>query len=333
MFSHKQDSELNDIIEGFQMFASDEGGLINPNDLKEIMETMNMAEKNPYIYNIILDLCSNPEIQEKGGIEASDFISLLDQGINDTSTTEGIHNIFSVFSNPSTNTVPLQIFSQIAGEDNSVEGGEDIKNLISKPEMNGKELNFDEFHDIVKTETPKQNPNERPLYIKKSSSREGYSNNLKNKFNNKKNNDDSINNNNDFNNINNNMGSKNSSERNSSRYSYQNKRSPNIEENNNNNYKYTKGLPKKSFPLNANNNDNNNLDYNNQKDEGAIKRKVYRHNRGSNQDKDNENDYNYDEEIIENIKNIEENNSGEKSDRAERRYHRRYRETKPSYKK
>ena len=42
MFSHKQDSELNDIIEGFKMFASDEGGLINPNELKEIMETMNM---------------------------------------------------------------------------------------------------------------------------------------------------------------------------------------------------------------------------------------------------------------------------------------------------
>ena len=41
MFSHKQDSDLNDIIEGFNMF-SDEGGLINPNELKEIMETMNM---------------------------------------------------------------------------------------------------------------------------------------------------------------------------------------------------------------------------------------------------------------------------------------------------
>ena len=330
MFSHKQDSELNDLIEGFQMFASDNGGLINPNEFKEIMETMNMDEKNPFLYNTILDLCSNPEIQEKGGIEAADFISLLDQGINDTSTTEGIHNIFSIFSNTTTNTVPLQIFSQIVGDDNSIDGSEDIKKLISKPEINGKELDYDEFHDIIKTETPKQSPNEKPLYIKKSSAREGYSNNIKNKINNKRNNDDITNNNKDFTNINN-MESKNSSERNSSRYSYQNKRSPIIEENNNNNYKYTKVFPKKSFPSNTNNNDMNNLDDNNQKDEGTIKRKIYRHNRGSKQN--DEIDNNYNEEIIENNKNREENNSGEKSDRAERRYHRRYREIKSSYKK
>ena len=124
---------------------------------------------------------------------------------------------------------------------------------------------------------------------------------------------------------------KNSSERNSSRYSYQNKRSPMIEENNNNIYKYTKVFPKKTFSSNSNNNDMNNLDDSNQKDEGTIKRKVYRHNRGSKQN--DEIDNNYNEEIIENNKNREENNSGEKSDRAERRYHRRYRETKPSYKK
>ena len=330
MFSHKQNSELNDIIEGFKMFSSDERGLINPNELKEIMEIMNMDEKNPFIYNIILDLCSNPEIQEKGGIEAEDFISLLDQGINDTSTTDGINNIFSIFSNTSTNTVPLQIFSQIAGGDNSIDGSEDIKKLISKPEINGKELDFDEFHDIVKTETSKQSLNEKPLYIKKSSAREGFSNNIKNKFNNKRNNDDIANNNKDFNNINS-IESKNSSERNSSKYSYQNKRSPIIEDNNNNNYKYTKVLPKKSFPLNSNNNDKNDLDDSNQKDDVAIERKVYRYNRGSKRNDEIYNNYN--EEIIENIKNIEENNSGEKSDRAERRYHRRYREIKSSYKK
>ena len=44
--SDNHHSELNDIIEGFQMFSSDTDGLINPNELKEIMEIMNMNEKN-----------------------------------------------------------------------------------------------------------------------------------------------------------------------------------------------------------------------------------------------------------------------------------------------
>ena len=66
--SYRQDSELNDIIEGFQMLASDNEGLVNPNELKEIMETMNMHEKNPFLYNIILNLCSDQETLQKGGI-------------------------------------------------------------------------------------------------------------------------------------------------------------------------------------------------------------------------------------------------------------------------
>ena len=78
------------------MLASDTDGLVNPNDLKEIMETMNMHEKNPFIYNIILNLCSDQETQQKGGIEAGDFISLLDQELNDTSSSGGLQKIFSV---------------------------------------------------------------------------------------------------------------------------------------------------------------------------------------------------------------------------------------------
>ncbi|MBQ2529592.1 MAG: hypothetical protein II547_05005, partial [Treponema sp.] len=46
--------------------ASDTDGLVNPNDLKEIMETMNMHEKNPFLYNIILNLCSDQETLQKG---------------------------------------------------------------------------------------------------------------------------------------------------------------------------------------------------------------------------------------------------------------------------
>ena len=60
-----QDSELNEIIEGFQILGSDSGGLVNPNELKEIMDIMNMGEKNPYIYDIILALCQMKKLNKK----------------------------------------------------------------------------------------------------------------------------------------------------------------------------------------------------------------------------------------------------------------------------
>ena len=48
-----QDSELKEIIEGFNLFGSETEGLINPKEVKEIMDIMNMNEKSPFLYNII----------------------------------------------------------------------------------------------------------------------------------------------------------------------------------------------------------------------------------------------------------------------------------------
>ena len=386
--SYKEDSELNDIIEGFKMLASDTDGLVNPNDLKEIMETMNMHEKNPFIYNIILNLCSDQETQQKGGIEAGDFISLLDQELNDTSSSGGLQKIFSVFSDKNTNTIPLSVFSQIIGGD--TQGDEDlekIKKLISKPEINGKELNFNEFHEIIKTETPKQSFHENIIYKKKSSSLEGrdkYNNNRNNK--NNENNSVEINfnnntiNNNNFNN-NNIQDSIGSSEKNIEKYSFSNKKSPIAnEENNNYKYSYKKVKKEKIYPNdnsynnqinydidnfnddNTNNFDNsdNNFHNNNvqeEKEEVITTKKKYRHmrisknkeeindNENDDIDEDNRqtdmsyknnnklnkrrfNDIDYEEKNEKTRK--ENNNDEEKTDIKEKRYHRRYRETKTS---
>ena len=311
---NKQDSELNDIIEGFQMMGSDNGGLVNPNEFKEIMDIMNMSEKNPFIYNIILSLCSDEETQNKGGIEASEFIALLDQELNDTSSTEGLEKIFTVFSNPSTNTIPLSTFSQIASGERD-QNETTIKKLISKPEINGKEINFEEFHDIVKTETPRQSMHDNIIYKKKQSSNnknysdeninnkalENNGNNTKINYNNKK-----INNNNNYNSYYNNTNQRDSIE----------SGDKNNEVNNNNNdknmkYSYKKPRPEKSMYTDNNNNINiqgeinNNLDidkdvntfdnpkkYNNnvnEEEEVVSTKKKYRHKRRSNnQDSENE---------------------------------------------
>ena len=159
---NKQDSELNDIIEGFQIMGSDTGGLVNPIEMKEIMDIMNMSEKNPFIYNIITSLCSDKEVQEKGGIEVSDFISLLDQNLEDAST-ENFQKFFSIFSTPGTNKIPLPTFSQICGDKGTSVEEEKLKKLILKPEIKGKELNYNEFVDIMNMGVPNENLEENNI--------------------------------------------------------------------------------------------------------------------------------------------------------------------------
>ena len=321
----KNDPELNEIKEGFQILGADSGGLVNPNEFKEIMDIMNMSEKNPYIYNIILALCSDEETQQKGGIEANDFISLLEQNLEDTSSKGGIQNIFSVFSNSSTNKIPLPIFSQIVGNGEEFgEDGEKLKKLITKPEINAKELTFNEFQDIVKTDTPRQSMNENIIYKKKSSS-----NNQKYKYNEVKNidgddinniginfNNNAINNNNNFDGTNL-RDSLDSPEKNIEKYNYRNNDSPNDKEdynNRNQQYDYRNNKQEKIYinnNINNNNRNNNDEDYDNDNDiknfdnfnidkeqkneEVAIPKKKYRHMRKS-KNKDSSKDKFEDEE-------------------------------------
>ena len=141
--SNNNDSEMKEIIEGFNLFGSETEGLINPIEVKEIMDIMNMGEKNLFLYNIINNLCSDEEIQQNGGINAEDFISLLNQELDDISSIEGLQKIFSIFSDANSNKISLPIFSQIINQNNNLDLGkdeEDIKKLISKPDITGKEM-------------------------------------------------------------------------------------------------------------------------------------------------------------------------------------------------
>lgn len=177
------------------MMGSETGGLINPKELKEIMEIMNMEEKNPFLYNIIEKLCNDPKVEKKGGIEAEDFISQLDNGLNDSSSMEGLYNLFTVFFNPITSKIPITTFSQIAKSIGDDEEEEKIKYLTNKAQLGDKELNFNEFNEIIPLESPKRQ-NEKMIYKKKSSKMDGResfhkinkSNNVYNKVNNKANN-------------------------------------------------------------------------------------------------------------------------------------------------
>ena len=187
------------------MFTSDQNGLVNPKELKEIMEIMNIDGKNPFLYNIINNICSDSNITQKGGIDVDDFISLLDQELSNTSSIEGLRNIFESLCNPSSNTISLQQISQI--EKNNEEN-EIMKKLLSRPEISEKEIDFSEFKNIMEINRDNKNKkiskikNEK-VYKKKISIGDGREN-FKNINNNKKSNKNE--NNNYYDNDNNNAG-------------------------------------------------------------------------------------------------------------------------------
>ena len=173
--SDKQESELYDIIQGFQMFSSDNNGIINPNEIKEIMEIMNMDKQNPFIYNVINQLCTYCNKNNKEGIGPNDFISLLDQELDNTSIN-GLQNIYTALSSPSTNTISLQNISNIYKNMNN---DDKINNIFSKLEINWKEINYKEFIEFMKKEEDNKGKNRNEENDKKRKIIEENNKNLK----------------------------------------------------------------------------------------------------------------------------------------------------------
>ena len=294
--SDNNDSELNDIKEGFKLFGSETNAIINPAEFKEIMELMNMNEKSPFLYNIVTKLCLNEEIQQKGGINAEEFISLLDQELDDTSTLEGLQNIFSIFSDNDNTKMSLPIISQLLNQEKDLgleQDEEKIKKLFSRQEISGKKIDFDEFKDIMNTKNEKINK----IFIKETSNNSNNKNsysyensqiNNNNNLNNIKFHDSNINNKiKDENNLDNNINEINNEE---------------INKNNNEELKSDDKI--------------NNFDSSNQENKLNKTKKRYRY-----MNKSSDNSQEKEEKEIN-------NKEDEKIDKTEKRYHRRYREAK-----
>ena len=301
--SDNNDSELNDIKEGFKLFGSETNAIINPAEFKEIMELMNMNEKSPFLYNIVTKLCLNEEIQQKGGINAEEFISLLDQELDDTSTLEGLQNIFSIFSDNDNTKMSLPIISQLLNQEKDLgleQDEEKIKKLFSRQEISGKKIDFDEFKDIMNTKNGKTNK----IFIKETSNNSNNKNSYLYE-------NSQINNNINLDNIkfhDSNINNKIKEENNLDN----NINEINNEEINNNNNEELKSDDKINNKINK----NENFDSSNQENKLNKTKKRYRY-----MNKSSDNSQEKEEKEIN-------NKEDEKIDKTEKRYHRRYREAK-----
>ena len=157
---YNQEEDLKEIKEGFEMFDVENKGQIDPLELKETMEEMNLKEKNPFIYDIISSFCSDKNIRSKGGLSSEDFISYLQNEMSDAKGKKGIKTIFNVFSDLD-NKIPMTTFYQTAREVGDEEGGAEIRDLVEKSKTGGKEIDFDEFYDIMSNQVPKEKNNSK----------------------------------------------------------------------------------------------------------------------------------------------------------------------------
>ena len=153
-------------------------GIINPAELLEAMDAMNMKEKNPFIYEIIESLNAEKEIRKKGGVELEELVAYVYNKVNDTETNIGLRQIHEVINDRDTDTISMATFYDLARNYGDQLTEDEIRILLEKTQMGGSNLTFDEFYTIMKgavkdnsnkniNRSSYMNKNNNEVYIKK----------------------------------------------------------------------------------------------------------------------------------------------------------------------
>ena len=180
-----EEDDLEEIRKGFDMFDVNGTGIIDPEELLEVMDSMNLKEKNPFIYEMIESLSQEKEFKKKGGVQLDELVNYVYNKVNDTESNVGIRQIYDVINDRDTDTVAMSTFYTLARDYGDQLSEDEIRELLEKTQMGGNELNFDEFYTIMKgykkTEDRDDNMSSHKssyrnkhneVYVKKSSNNE-----------------------------------------------------------------------------------------------------------------------------------------------------------------
>ena len=134
------------------MFDVNGTGKIIPLEVKEAMDSMNMKEKNPFIYEVIESLCSEKEYRNNDGISIEDLVNYVYDKVNDNETNMGLRQLFDALKDPESDTISMSTFIRLAkdyGDDEGISEDE-LRYLLEKTQLGGDELTFEEFYTIMK---------------------------------------------------------------------------------------------------------------------------------------------------------------------------------------
>ena len=145
--------EKRDILNGLEFFVSSEDpNLVNPKEIKDLMDKLELRDKMPFIYNLISDLCRS----RKRGLTKDEFIQYLEEKMFDSESREGIRTLYNVFTDCS-EPLPMTNFCRTARQLGDNEKDQELKELLENADMTGKELTYEEFYDIMKSEGGNEN--------------------------------------------------------------------------------------------------------------------------------------------------------------------------------
>ena len=141
-----------EIKNNFESFDPNNRGIIETQELNDFINSINSKKKNPFIYNSIKSLTALKKQENEEGISSEEYISFIDDKLNDDKSNEGLKNLFNVFCDGNTGNISWNTFPLIARELGNNEIADKLLKIIKQSKMYTKELNFKEFFELMNNE-------------------------------------------------------------------------------------------------------------------------------------------------------------------------------------
>ena len=141
-----------EIKNNFESFDPNNRGIIETQELNDFINSINSKKKNPFIYNSIKSLTALKKQENEEGISSEEYISFIDNKLNDDKSNEGLKNLFNVFCDGNTGNISWNTFPLIARELGNNEIADKLLKIIKQSKMYTKELNFKEFFELMNNE-------------------------------------------------------------------------------------------------------------------------------------------------------------------------------------
>ena len=150
----------DEIKSSFKLYNDNKKDVIQTkqfNDFINIVDVKN--KKNKFMNDSIKTLIASKQEEKDENISSDEYISYIENKLNNGKANNELKNIFNVFCDSQTEKISWNSFPLIAKELGNNELSNNLFNLIKQSKLYLKDINYEEFLDIMNAESDEEKEN------------------------------------------------------------------------------------------------------------------------------------------------------------------------------
>ena len=150
----------DEIKSSFKLYNDNKKDIIQTkqfNDFINIIDAKN--KKNKFMNDSIKTLIASKQEEKDENISSDEYISYIENKLNNGKANNELKNIFNVFCDSQTEKISWNSFPLIAKELGNNELSNNLFNLIKQSKLYLKDINYEEFLDIMNAESDEEKEN------------------------------------------------------------------------------------------------------------------------------------------------------------------------------